>query len=690
MAFTVPNVSAAGFADQAKLDSGDLEHILAPGVSLTGVQDGCAVTAQGTPDMTVAVAAGTVRRGGRKVTVAGGNVTITAADGGDPRFDLITVDVSGTLAAVAGTPAGNPELPDPSGDVVLAAVYVPAADTAIESNQINDRRVDVDEPPHENVKWYGAVGDGVADDTAAIQAADTAAAGSRAVFFPDGVYGLASTVTISSGVSYVGTGPKSVLKIIDASTYNLLETAAAVTDVLIHKLAFDGSLNYPAGDPAQDAGTFPLNAAIQIKDDASSNIHVKDCYFAEMSYGSVKIEGLDITDVSVVGCYMRKGAYRHWPIRVESSVGFTEANQIRRVVVRGNHLDENGPQVWADPSNPSYIGSSDGIKLDGVRDAIVTHNTVHKSSSIGIRVEDSDRVIVKGNVVTEPGATGIQFYVSEDCVCSNNTILNWGRIPAAHAIRDHAGTQVVAREFPVNPGAVLPADPTASSWFDTWPYSVEGITVGNIITYDDTDYYTTGPGGILPFRGDSAIAVVQNSKRITVIGNTGVGSAAVDGAGDLLYSSDFGLSVVHPTNDVTNPGADCTVVGNVFTNCHQFEVYHPANHDPINGRGATGQAWYGATDLSASQVDNKAINTEQHDVTGSIIPDVNKAYTIGANASRFAILYLASWIEMEEHPGPSAPPSANARIYVRDDGGGKTQLVVRFPTGANQILATEP
>jgi hypothetical protein len=39
---------------------------------------------------------------------------------------------------------------------------------------------------------------------------------------------------------------------------------------------------------------------------------------------------------------------------------------------------------------------------------------------------------------------------------------------------------------------------------------------------------------------------------------------------------------------------------------------------------------------------------------------------------------------------PAAPPGNGAAIYVRDNGSGKNQLCVRFPTGSVQILATEP
>jgi hypothetical protein len=141
MAFTIPNETGAFHADLAEPDSRDFADILAPAWNLTGVVSGCEVTAQGTPDMTVAVASGVAIVAGTSATVASGNVTITAADGTNPRFDLICVDSAGTKSAVAGTAASNPVFGDPAGKVVLAAVYVPANDTAIASNQIVDKRV---------------------------------------------------------------------------------------------------------------------------------------------------------------------------------------------------------------------------------------------------------------------------------------------------------------------------------------------------------------------------------------------------------------------------------------------------------------------------------------------------------------------------------------------------------------------
>lgn len=64
----------------------------------------------------------------------------------------------------------------------------------------------------------------------------------------------------------------------------------------------------------------------------------------------------------------------------------------------------------------------------------------------------------------------------------------------------------------------------------------------------------------------------------------------------------------------------------------------------------------------------------------------------GDSTISFAVLNetLAGYIEGTEISDPSAPAANTGRLYFRDNGAGKTQLVCRFPTGAIQVVATEP
>ena len=83
-----------------------------------------------------------------------------------------------------------------------------------------------------DVRDYGAIGNGVADDTAAFAAADLAAAG-RSVLVSAGTYFLAGTVTFENAVRFEGTlTMASTSRLICRRNYNLDTYAAAFGSVL--------------------------------------------------------------------------------------------------------------------------------------------------------------------------------------------------------------------------------------------------------------------------------------------------------------------------------------------------------------------------------------------------------------------------------------------------------------------------
>jgi hypothetical protein len=53
-------------------------------------------------------------------------------------------------------------------------------------------------------------------------------------------------------------------------------------------------------------------------------------------------------------------------------------------------------------------------------------------------------------------------------------------------------------------------------------------------------------------------------------------------------------------------------------------------------------------------------------------------------------VYTTKYYEMGEISNPAAPISNRARLFVRDNGSAKTQLCVRFNTGAVHVIATQP
>lgn len=237
MPFTIPNYGDASYGDQAEPDSIDF-NILASSIAGNGVISGCAVTAQGTPDMSVAVSAGTVSIGGTVVAVSAGTVTITTANATDPRFDLIRVNSGGTLSALAGTASSNPVFPTPaSTDVVLASVYVPANDTTIGSTQIVDKRI--------IVEWNTTSGFGTYQDITATSNSPIAISlndnTTSLRLFADYVGGVYTGVNIG-GLTANGSQP--------AHGRTILVTVISSADAAQHKIKFnDTTLNYKIAYP---------------------------------------------------------------------------------------------------------------------------------------------------------------------------------------------------------------------------------------------------------------------------------------------------------------------------------------------------------------------------------------------------------------------------------------------------------
>lgn len=222
--FTIPNKGQSNNDVQSILFQDDIDILMAGINGLDCVLSGCAVTAQGSPNMTVAVAKGATLANGILRAIATGNVTIGAAHATLPRIDTVVADASGVKQCRAGTASATPQPPArTANDVALAFIYVAAAVTSIGPTVITDKRVMRTQGPITIAKVTGAV---TFNTTAAAQTYLT-------VTIPNGLFLAGRTLRVRAGGNYLsnsGTPTWTLTILYGGSTIFSDVTAATAAD----------------------------------------------------------------------------------------------------------------------------------------------------------------------------------------------------------------------------------------------------------------------------------------------------------------------------------------------------------------------------------------------------------------------------------------------------------------------------
>lgn len=170
-----------------------------------------------------------------------------------------------------------------------------------------------------DVRNYGATGDGATDDTAAIQAAITAALGGGTVMFPPGTYIVSSPLTVTSSIHLQGRGTSSAIKRGASMTDHIIDGTADTVDVTISDLTLDGNRGSTSGNLELVSAQRPLrwrierckitsspaNApGIQLK--AGTDNIISNCHFDTLGYGAVIGTSPNSADAcdrnAVIGC----------------------------------------------------------------------------------------------------------------------------------------------------------------------------------------------------------------------------------------------------------------------------------------------------------------------------------------------------------------------------------------------------
>lgn len=292
-----------------------------------------------------------------------------------------------------------------------------------------------------SIKQYGAVGDGVTDDTAAIQAALDANSG--AVYIPPGTY-LVSQINVPSNTYLYGSGPASILKQKTSPQFTYCVNVFQKTKVRLSNFQIDGNGN------AQPVGEW--NHGVRIADSTYimvDNLIVHDCngdaiYMASTT-AVVLCENITVTDCFVynfgrhgivvaeygaayidivnnqtdVGTYVTTSSANGNGIHFELDSVPTERVGFSNVI--GNICRDNGISFGGFFENLNVVGNtvhggpnSGGGAINGLIILVnVQNSTISNNALFGDNVTNCDGIFI------EAAFTGEQIV---DIVISGNTI----------------------------------------------------------------------------------------------------------------------------------------------------------------------------------------------------------------------------------------------------------------------------
>lgn len=293
------------------------------------------------------------------------------------------------------------------------------------------------------VKDFGAVGNGVADDTVAIQAALNSGAG--AVYIPSGTYRV-STLSARANTLIYGNGNSSVLAA--TGTGNILVITGVsggtqITNVQVRNIKFQGLNNMAAG---------PLGCGVIVLH--AQNIMVDSCYFDSFGPGPTDASSGGAALCFYVNCVDVTASNN----TVVNGTGYLNGTDIA-VYSAGGYAIIDGNRVYSTNSNGIYTNAAtktgriiitNNISQNHTRhgitpvyagttekiDTIIANNICQNCDSTGIYINtDADGVVITNNIVESCSGGGPNGYTLDGGIsmlgdglkiCTNNYIANSG------------------------------------------------------------------------------------------------------------------------------------------------------------------------------------------------------------------------------------------------------------------------
>jgi hypothetical protein len=259
-----------------------------------------------------------------------------------------------------------------------------------------------------NVKDFGAIGDGVTNDTEAIQAALNCENVDK-LYFPSGTYLINETINLRSNIKLYGDG---VIKIVGRATTTNMIRIDGLNNIVIDGLKFTTTLNNA------DASTFNRSTSVLWSNmiafhiTNSNNISIINCEFTNFEYAT-KIDGNTgfNENVLVENCKINNSPM---PIYVSYTDNFKVRNcrinateyasgydhHIYGSVYCKNHIIENCEFINGGGLPIHYSDNYDNDNVQGVYHAvnIIVSNVSLRNTFGGIFVDRKDSHMCVSNI----------------------------------------------------------------------------------------------------------------------------------------------------------------------------------------------------------------------------------------------------------------------------------------------------
>jgi polygalacturonase len=158
-----------------------------------------------------------------------------------------------------------------------------------------------------SVKDFGAVGNGVADDTVAIQAALNSGAGT--VYFPEGTYPVSTALTVPSNITLTGDGVGNTkLTVVGTGTNNIFY-ALNRQNIKISDIWFYGNSQASASGDGLAIFFYQNGSATEI----GGNFRVENCRFENFKGDYWVYVVNDNTTYNISNIYVNNNSFKSFP-----------------------------------------------------------------------------------------------------------------------------------------------------------------------------------------------------------------------------------------------------------------------------------------------------------------------------------------------------------------------------------------